>query len=47
MLHEPIEVVTVGMAINPCGDPCTHRMTQNPGNPTGQEQGRDLHDIGP
>ncbi|MFZ0016904.1 MAG: hypothetical protein WAL10_06180 [Acetobacteraceae bacterium] len=47
MLHEPIEVVTVWMAIGPCSDPSAHRMTQNPGSPTGQEQGRDLHDIGP
>ena len=47
MLHQPIEMMTIGMAIDPCGDPCPHRMTQEPGNPAGQQQCRDLYDIGP
>ena len=47
MLDEPIEVMTVGKAIDPCSDPGAHGVTQKPSDPTGQEQRRELHDIGP
>ena len=36
----------VGMAIEPCHHMRAHRVTQQPGDSAGKEEGRDLNNIG-